>query len=278
MKRNAICLLLLVLVASLFAENVVTYKRSWNSRNTLLYEEGNMLWDIYVNKISLTNGTIYNIQFCIESREKTESTSTFEGWFIQNEYNLYFDSYKKRMDFMNALTQEYLKDKSILKTDRFMDFTENRMNYKFTNNSFYDYEVKRKKYLIKLISNESYSASIYVYKNLYGACEDTEYSFLYSDDESNTDYWIDDFEAGDFFLQFANFYENESDSDEEKNCSLQDYFATLSGKRVEAAGTSSTFTVSDYSLETLFLAFKHDLIYTAFSVFCEVLRAEDENE
>lgn len=232
MKRNSIFLLVLIFAGSLFAQNAVDYVKKWEGRNTLIFEKGNELWDIYVNEYPVTKGTVYKVEYCIEKREYSEKQSTFEGWFIHDEYHLFFDSYKKTSEFMDALTRAYLKDKSILQTEKFIEFSESQFGYYFEENKYYDYESKEKFYRIKLISGNTYTASINVHKTYYGKSESTEYAFVYYDYESAIAYWIDDFDADIFFLQFTNFYTEDFDDE----ITLHNYFETLSGDFVEAEG------------------------------------------
>ena len=72
MKRNSIFLLVLIFAGSLFAQNAVDYVKKWDGRNTLIFEKGNELWDIYVNEYPVTKGTIYKVEYCIEKRESSE--------------------------------------------------------------------------------------------------------------------------------------------------------------------------------------------------------------
>lgn len=274
MKKNAICLLLLFFVGSLFAQNAVDYRKKWESRNVLIYENGNELWDIYINDYPVTKGTVYEIEYCIEKKEYSEKQSTFEGWFIHDEYHLWFDSYEKVSDFMDSITQAYLKDKSILKTEKFIEFAEKEFDYQFENNKYFDYEVKDKKYRIKLIAGDTYTAAINVYKTFYGICESTEYAFVYRDYESKIDYWIDDFEADKFFLQFTNFYSDDLDD----GITLHEYFESLSGDFVEAEGMSRTMTVDEYDMNTLYRAFVNDILYSTFSSLMEFLEDEESSE
>lgn len=274
MKRNTMCLLLLFILSSLFAQNAVDYRKKWESRNALIYEKGNELWDIYVNEYPLTKGTIYEIEYCIEKKECNEKKSTFEGWYIHDEYHLWFDNYDKVRDFMDALTQAYLRDKSILKTEQFIQFTEKRFNYHFKDNKYYDYESKEKKYRIGLIADDAYSAAINVYKTFYGNCESTEYVFVYSDYETHINYWVEDFEADIFFLHFTNFYTDDYDGE----FTLQDYFETLSGDFVEAEGMNGTMTVESYDMETLYRAFRNDILYSIISSVMNFIKEEDSSE
>ena len=275
MKKTIIGSILFCLAAFLFGQNAVDYRKEWESRNILIYENGNELFDIYVNEYPVTKGTVYNVQYCIEKKEYSEKQSAFAGWFIHDEYNLYFDTYEKSYDFMDTLTKEYLNDKSILKTNRFLRFVEKEFNYQFEDKKYYDYESRDKRYWIKLISGDDFCASIKVFKTFYGRCEETEYSFVYTDYKKNIDYWIDDFDADIFFLQFATFYSE--DFDDDKMQSLQDYFETLPGQFTEAEGMRGDFTVDEYDMDSLYFAFKHDLLYTTFQSFLDVIN-EDETE
>ena len=274
MKRNSIFLLVLIFAGSLFAQNAVDYVKKWDGRNTLIFEKGNELWDIYVNEYPVTKGTVYKVEYCIEKREYSEKQSTFEGWFIHDEYHLFFDSYKKTSEFMDALTRAYLKDKSILQTEKFIEFSESQFGYYFEENKYYDCESKEKIYRIKLISDNTYSASINVYKTYYGKCESTEYAFVYYDYESNIDYWIDDFDADIFFLQFTNFYTEDFDDE----ITLHNYFETLSGDFVEAEGMNGTMTVDEYDMNTLYRSFKNDFLYSSFTSILDFLEEEKSSE
>ena len=54
MKKDSIFLLVLIFAGSLFAQNAVDYAKKWDGRNTLIFEKGNELWDIYVNEEKLS--------------------------------------------------------------------------------------------------------------------------------------------------------------------------------------------------------------------------------
>ena len=76
-------------------------------------------------------------------------------------------------------------------------------------------------------------------------------------------------------MQFATFYSE--DFDDDKMQSLQDYFETLPGQFTEAEGMRGDFTVYEYDMDSLYFAFKHDLLYTTFQSFLDVIN-KDETE
>ena len=76
MKRNSIFLLVLIFAGSLFAQNAVDYVKKWEGRNTLIFEKGNELWDIYVNEYAVTQ--------MIEETEKLFGKGLFHEVFKEN--------------------------------------------------------------------------------------------------------------------------------------------------------------------------------------------------